>query len=74
MIPPSMPFVHTMRTILAAMLISLLLPLSGQAQFWNLPAARYEAPDFTLADLGSNQVSLSDYRGRAVILLFWATW
>jgi hypothetical protein len=56
------------------MLISLLLPLSGQAQFWNPPAARYEAPDFTLADLGSNQVSLSDYRGRAVILLFWATW
>jgi cytochrome oxidase Cu insertion factor (SCO1/SenC/PrrC family) len=74
MIPTSMPFVHTMRAILAAMLISLLLPLSGQAQFWNPPAARYEAPDFTLADLGSNQVSLSDYRGRAVILLFWATW
>jgi cytochrome c biogenesis protein CcmG/thiol:disulfide interchange protein DsbE len=32
------------------------------------------APDFTLTTLGGKQVKLSDYRGKAVLLNFWATW
>lgn len=32
------------------------------------------APDFTLPDLGGQQVSLSQFRGRIVMLDFWATW
>jgi peroxiredoxin len=33
------------------------------------------APNFTLKDVASgNQVSLSDFRGRPVVLVFWATW
>lgn len=36
--------------------------------------ARRPAPGFTLSDLSGNQVSLSDYRGKVVILDFWATW
>lgn len=32
------------------------------------------APDFTLLDLDGKQVSLSDYRGKVVLLNFWATW
>ncbi len=32
------------------------------------------APDFTLIDLGGNQVSLSDFRGKTVFVNFWATW
>lgn len=33
------------------------------------------APDFRLLDHATNQpVSLSDYRGKAVVLNFWATW
>jgi peroxiredoxin len=36
--------------------------------------AGHTAPDFTLADLDGNQVSLSDFRGKAIFLNFWATW
>ena len=32
------------------------------------------APDFTLAKLDGQPVKLSDYRGKAVLLNFWATW
>jgi cytochrome oxidase Cu insertion factor (SCO1/SenC/PrrC family) len=32
------------------------------------------APDFTLVDLDGNQVSLGDFRGKAVFLNFWASW
>ncbi|MCU0915411.1 MAG: protein kinase [Planctomycetes bacterium] len=37
-----------------------------------LPGA--PAPAFTLADLNGNRVSLSDFRGKVVLLSFWATW
>src|SRR5690606_32548559 len=32
------------------------------------------APDFTLADLEGKEVSLSDFRGKYVLINFWATW
>jgi thiol-disulfide isomerase/thioredoxin len=36
--------------------------------------AQEKAPDFTVKDLSGNEVSLKDYRGRIVLLDFWATW
>ena len=35
---------------------------------------KIEAPDFTLKNLQGEEVSLSDYRGKIVLINFWATW
>lgn len=32
------------------------------------------APDFTLMNLSGEEVSLSDYKGKVVLINFWATW
>jgi cytochrome c biogenesis protein CcmG/thiol:disulfide interchange protein DsbE len=36
--------------------------------------SRRVAPDFSLKDSAGHTVRLSDYRGRVVLLNFWATW
>ena len=33
-----------------------------------------EAPGFTLSSIDNHEISLSDYRGKNVIVNFWATW
>src|SRR5438445_8004010 len=46
-------------------------PFSAQAQ----PIRnRKAAADFTLRDANGSSVKLSDYRGKVVVLNFWATW
>ena len=35
---------------------------------------RKEAPDFALKDVNGTTVHLSDYKGKVVVLDFWATW
>ena len=34
----------------------------------------FSAPDFTVLDYNGNEVKLSDYEGKPVVLNFWATW
>jgi thiol-disulfide isomerase/thioredoxin len=35
---------------------------------------RRPAPDFTLVDANGTLVKLADYKGKIVLLNFWATW
>ena len=35
---------------------------------------RNPAPSFTLKDINDNDVSLSSYKGKVIIVNFWATW
>jgi hypothetical protein len=69
--------------ILQALLFGLLLavpPPTGEdleESLWDLHIAPLDAepaPAFTLESLAGERVSLSDWRGRAVLLYFWATW
>jgi peroxiredoxin len=41
---------------------------------WVNPLQNKPAPNFTLQDLNGHKVSLSSYKGKAVIVDFWATW
>jgi len=38
------------------------------------PQEKKEAPAFSLKSLDGNQVSLRDFRGKPVLIVFWATW
>jgi len=46
----------------------------GKAPVAAQSTSRQVAPDFTLPDLSGKNVSLSSYRGKIVLLDFWATW
>ncbi|TEU01264.1 MAG: TlpA family protein disulfide reductase [Anaerolineales bacterium] len=49
-------------------------PVIGTVVSKIAPEIGAQAPDFALRDLGGNEIRLSDYRGRTVLLTFWATW
>jgi peroxiredoxin len=38
------------------------------------PQENAQAPDFTVVDLNGQKLRLSDFRGKRVLLNFWATW
>jgi len=48
-------------------------PGGGTPQYVS-PLNGKPAPDFVLKDLNGNKVSLASYRGKAVLINFWATW
>jgi len=60
------------------MLACLMACSSERATTTGSPVKRVQdrklAPDFTLKDMDGRAVHLSDYRGKVVLLNFWATW
>ena len=46
----------------------------GDAQSELTPLIGKPAPEFSLEDLQGKKVSLADYKGKAVLVNFWATW
>ncbi len=54
-------------------LCSLLLLFGTHARTLR-PTHPYPAPDFSLRDMNGNPVRLSSFRGKGVVLNFWATW
>jgi len=69
--------VKAKKFLVGALLIVLAVVISGcvrrSAQTENLEVGS-PAPPFTLPDLNGRQVSLSQYKGKVVMLDFWATW
>ncbi len=49
-------------------------PDSSSAQGEEVQEEREKMPDFTVVDGEGNQVSLSDFFGKPIILNFWASW
>ena len=43
-------------------------------QGFGIPPQPLDAPDFTVKDLAGNPVSLSSFKGKVILLNFWATW
>jgi thiol-disulfide isomerase/thioredoxin len=70
------------RKIAAVLLVCTLIRLSAQAQSQTsaigfLPSdsiRNYPAPAFIMKDLTGKNVSLADYKGKVLVLDFWATW
>lgn len=62
-----------MSRIAVAVVLILLVVLFKTCSVGELPPGR-PALEFTAEDLLGNKISLSDYRGKVVLLDFWATW
>jgi len=68
--------------LLSMLLCCLLMPSAGAAEREQPKlghtltdiSASVPAPDFTLEDMDGKKFSLKDYRGKVVLLNFWATW
>ena len=70
----------TRRALVLSPAVMLTIALGGCSSETRVEASvkpeskRKAAPDFALKDVNGNTAKLSDYRGKVVLLNFWATW
>jgi cytochrome c biogenesis protein CcmG/thiol:disulfide interchange protein DsbE len=57
-----------------AVLLACCTRLSNSSEELKAEKDRKPAPSFSLTDSGGKPVTLADYRGKVVLLNFWATW
>ncbi len=62
------------RVILAALCLTTSALLIASASSFAADGTLRMAPDFTRTDLAGRSLSLRNYRGKLVLLNFWATW
>ena len=62
--------------LMVGILVAILgfLPFDGWSMGSRVPTVGMQAEDFRLSDLAGKEQSLSQYRGKIVLLNFWATW
>jgi peroxiredoxin len=61
-------------TLGSALVLGLLMWPTRVPASTTMPDLRKSAPDFNLSDSKGASIRLSDYKGRVVLLDFWATW
>jgi len=81
---PERPAVSKGKVLMGAVVaLALVVGLYFVNRFWIAPAVKIQAnaskehpfaPDFSLTDISGKKLILSDYKGKVVILDFWATW
>lgn len=59
---------------IVVIVLGLMFVGSALYQSWERPKGGDVAPDVAITRLDGQQVHLSDYRGKVVLLHFWATW
>jgi peroxiredoxin len=61
-------------SVLVAIVVALVLWILLRPQQASRDAVHQPAPDFSLTDIAGRPLALSSYRGKVVLLDFWATW
>jgi peroxiredoxin len=75
--PPTALRILRIALPLSVLLVGILVitqPWSSEQAELTVAKDRRVAPDFTLADAQGANIKLSDYKGKVVLLNFWATW
>jgi cytochrome c biogenesis protein CcmG/thiol:disulfide interchange protein DsbE len=64
----------TERLLASAERGELVVAAAGDAPQYLSPLQGKTVPEFTLEDLNGKKISLADYKGKALLINFWATW